>query len=52
METKTRVHNFIGGEHVSPTDGGFYDLINPATGEAYAQAPASGNPRARLSRHP
>ncbi|HSL00125.1 MAG TPA: gamma-aminobutyraldehyde dehydrogenase [Rubrobacteraceae bacterium] len=42
METKTRVQNFVGGEHVSPTDGRFYDVINPATGEAYAQAPSSG----------
>lgn len=42
METKTRVHNFVGGEHVSPTDGRFYDVVNPTTGEAYAQAPSSG----------
>ncbi len=42
METKTRLQNFVGGEHVSPTDGRFYDVVNPATGEAYAQAPTSG----------
>ncbi len=42
METKTRLQNFVGGEHVSPTDGRFYDVVNPATGEAYAQAPSSG----------
>jgi betaine-aldehyde dehydrogenase len=38
----TKVQNFVGGEHVSPTDGRFYDVINPATGEAYAEAPSSG----------
>ena len=42
METKTRVQNFVNGEHVSPTDGRFCDVVNPATGEVYAQAPASG----------
>jgi betaine-aldehyde dehydrogenase len=42
VETKTRLQNFVGGEHVSPTDGRFYDVVNPATGEAYAQAPSSG----------
>jgi betaine-aldehyde dehydrogenase len=42
VETKTKVQNFVNGEYVSPTDGRFYDVVNPATGEAYAQAPSSG----------
>jgi betaine-aldehyde dehydrogenase len=43
VETVTkRVKNFVGGEQVEPADGRFYDVVNPATGEAYAQAPASG----------
>jgi betaine-aldehyde dehydrogenase len=43
MQTETkRVKNFVGGKHVDPADGRFYDLVNPATGETFAQAPASG----------
>ena len=42
MDTKTRLQNFVGGEHVDTADGRHYDLVNPATGEAFAQAPASG----------
>src|SRR5215204_4213844 len=43
MQTETkRVKNFVGGEQVDPSDGRFYDVVNPSTGEAYAQAPASG----------
>jgi betaine-aldehyde dehydrogenase len=43
MQTDTkRVKNFVGGEQVDPSDGRFYEITNPATGEAYAQAPASG----------
>ncbi|HEX2742179.1 MAG TPA: gamma-aminobutyraldehyde dehydrogenase [Rubrobacter sp.] len=43
MQTETkRVKNFVGGEHVDPADGRFYDLVNPSTGETFAQAPASG----------
>ena len=42
METKTRVRNFVDGEHVDSADGQHYDVVNPSTGEAYAQAPASG----------
>ena len=43
MQTDTkRVKNFVGGEQVDPSDGSFYDVVNPSTGEAYAQAPASG----------
>ncbi|MDQ3795115.1 MAG: aldehyde dehydrogenase family protein, partial [Actinomycetota bacterium] len=41
--TETRVlKNFVNGEHVETVDGRTYDLINPTTGEAFTQAPASG----------
>ena len=41
--TKTRVlKNFVNGEHVETANGRTYDLINPTTGEAFTQAPASG----------
>ncbi|MDQ4127628.1 MAG: gamma-aminobutyraldehyde dehydrogenase [Actinomycetota bacterium] len=43
MQTETkRVKNFIGGELAEPADGRLYDLVNPSTGEVFAQAPASG----------
>jgi betaine-aldehyde dehydrogenase len=34
--------NVINGESVDAASGETYDVINPATGETYAQAPASG----------
>ena len=34
--------NIINGESVESASGETYDVINPATGEVYAQAPASG----------
>jgi betaine-aldehyde dehydrogenase len=40
-ETKT-LKNFVGGEYVDAADGKTYDLVNPATGEVFAQAPLSG----------
>ena len=40
-ETRT-LQNFVGGEYVEPADGGTYDLVNPATGEVFSQAPLSG----------
>ena len=40
-ETKT-LKNFVGGEYVDAADGRTYDLVNPATGEVFAQAPLSG----------
>ncbi len=44
MHTETkRIKNFIGGESVEPAEGHLYDLVNPSTGEVFAQAPASGN---------
>jgi betaine-aldehyde dehydrogenase len=43
MQTETkRVKNFVGGQYVDPAEGRFYDLVNPSTGETFAQAPASG----------
>jgi betaine-aldehyde dehydrogenase len=43
MQTETkRIKNFIGGESAEPADGRLYDLVNPSTGEVFAQAPASG----------
>jgi len=43
MQTQTRsIKNFVNGEHVDPADGRFYDVTNPATGEVFAKAPASG----------
>jgi betaine-aldehyde dehydrogenase len=38
----SRFHNIVGGERVDSASGATYDLVNPATGEVYAQAPASG----------
>jgi betaine-aldehyde dehydrogenase len=42
VDTKNkRVQNFVGGEYVEASDGRSYDLINPATGEVFAEAPVS-----------
>jgi betaine-aldehyde dehydrogenase len=42
MQTETkRIKNFVNGEHTDPADGQSYDLVNPATGETFATAPAS-----------
>ncbi len=42
METEVRrIKNFVNGEYVDSADGESYELINPATGEAFATAPAS-----------
>jgi betaine-aldehyde dehydrogenase len=35
-------HNIIGGKSVDAASGETYDVVNPATGEVYASAPASG----------
>ncbi len=43
MDTKKKaIKNFIGGEHADTVDGRTYDLVNPSTGEVFAQAPLSG----------
>ena len=38
------VHNFINGEHVPAADGQTMSLVNPSTGEVFAEAPLSGEP--------
>ena len=43
-ETRT-LKNFIGGEHTDTAEGKTYDLVNPATGEVFAQAPLSDSNR-------
>ena len=41
--TATRtLKNFVNGEYVEPQSGRYSDVVNPATGETYAQAPVSG----------
>jgi betaine-aldehyde dehydrogenase len=37
-----RLQNFVNGEFVDAKSGRFSDVIDPCTGEAYAQAPISG----------
>jgi betaine-aldehyde dehydrogenase len=40
--TATRtLKNFVNGEYVEPTSDRYSDVVNPANGEAYAQAPIS-----------
>ena len=39
---KKEIKNFIGGEPVDSTEGRTYDLVNPSTGETFAEAPLSG----------
>ena len=36
-----RLLNFIGGEYVAPQSGQYVELINPATGEPFAEMPVS-----------
>lgn len=38
---RTTLHNLINGELVDAASGATYDVVNPATGAAYATAPAS-----------
>jgi betaine-aldehyde dehydrogenase len=38
----SRLENFIGGVSVAPRSGRYAELINPSTGEAFAEAPVSG----------
>ncbi|WP_043634972.1 gamma-aminobutyraldehyde dehydrogenase [Nonomuraea candida] len=42
MTLTTRLQNFINGEFVDAKSGRFSDIIDPCTGEAYVQAPVSG----------
>jgi betaine-aldehyde dehydrogenase len=40
--TKQVLHNFIGGEPRDPVDGQTMPLVDPVTGEVFAEAPLSG----------
>jgi betaine-aldehyde dehydrogenase len=42
MTEKKTLRNFVGGQYVEPSDGGYADLIDPSTGEVFAAAPVSG----------
>lgn len=42
MSDQQQLRNFVNGDYVEPTDGGYTDLIDPCTGEVFAQAPVSG----------
>ena len=42
MSDQQQLRNFVNGEYVEPSDGGYTDLVDPCTGEVFAQAPASG----------
>jgi betaine-aldehyde dehydrogenase len=41
MADSKQLSNFINGEFVAPSGGGYSDVINPSTGEAYLSAPLS-----------
>lgn len=41
MSDQQQLRNFVNGEYVDPVDGGYADLIDPCTGEVFAQAPVS-----------
>ena len=41
-EQKTRLQNFIAGEFVDAADGATEEVLNPATADAIAEAPVSG----------
>jgi betaine-aldehyde dehydrogenase len=40
--TQAPLRNFVNGKHTDPRDGRYSDVIDPSTGQAYAQAPVSG----------
>ncbi|WP_326560868.1 gamma-aminobutyraldehyde dehydrogenase [Micromonospora sp. NBC_01796] len=42
MTDKQVLRNFVNGEYVDPIDGHSVDLIDPCTGEVFAQSPVSG----------
>jgi betaine-aldehyde dehydrogenase len=42
MTDKQVLRNFVDGEPVAPSDGGYADLVDPSTGEVFAAAPVSG----------
>ncbi|ROO83422.1 betaine-aldehyde dehydrogenase [Actinocorallia herbida] len=42
MTGKAQLRNFVNGEYVEAAGGAVSDVIDPSTGEVYAQAPVSG----------
>jgi len=40
--TQAPLRNFVNGKYTEPRDGTYSDVVDPSTGEAYAQAPVSG----------
>ncbi|SCE79065.1 betaine-aldehyde dehydrogenase [Micromonospora coriariae] len=42
MSDQQQLRNFVNGSYVEPADGGYADLIDPCTGEVFAQTPVSG----------
>lgn len=42
MTVTRTLRNFVNGEYTDTQDGRSYDLVNPSTGETFAQAPLSG----------
>ncbi|RAN95253.1 Betaine-aldehyde dehydrogenase [Micromonospora saelicesensis] len=42
MSDQQQLRNFVNGSYVDPSDGGYADLVDPCTGEVFAQAPVSG----------
>ena len=42
MASDSVLRNFVNGKSVEPIDGGYRDLVDPCTGEVFAQAPVSG----------
>ena len=39
--TQAPLRNFVNGKYTDPRDGAYSDVVDPSTGEAYAQAPVS-----------
>jgi betaine-aldehyde dehydrogenase len=42
MPSDLVIRNFVNGKSVEPLDGAYSDLVDPCTGEVFAQAPVSG----------
>ncbi|MGC4867549.1 gamma-aminobutyraldehyde dehydrogenase [Micromonospora sp. DT53] len=42
MSDQQQLRNFVNGSYVDPADGGYADLVDPCTGEVFAQTPVSG----------
>jgi betaine-aldehyde dehydrogenase len=41
MTQGRQLRNFVNGKYTDPRDGSYSDVVDPSTGEAYAQAPVS-----------